>query len=469
MRLSTLVEALGTAVLERPGADPEVQSVSHDSRAVRPGALFCCVPGDHVDGHDFASTAVADGAVALLVERPLHLGVAEVVVPSVRVAMAPIAARFHGDPSRQLHVVGVTGTNGKTTTVHLLAAALEAGGRATGQIGTLTGVRTTPEAPELQATLARLLAQGRTAVAMEVSSHALAVHRADATWFEVAVFTNLSQDHLDFHGTMDAYFEAKASLFDPARCGRAVVDVDDEWGARLASRLEHDGRLPLVRCSLDLLADLDVGLTSCTFSWRGQQLRVPLGGRHNAANALLAAEAAVAVGVDAADVVSGLAAAVPVPGRFEPVDVGQDFAVVVDYAHTPDGLVKLLEAVRSTSEGAVIVVFGCGGDRDAGKRPAMGRAAAEGADLVVVTSDNPRSESPQAIIEAVTAGIPRGADVVVEPDRRAAIDLALRRAHAADVVVVAGKGHETTQTVGERVLPFDDREVVRDLLTGAAS
>jgi UDP-N-acetylmuramoyl-L-alanyl-D-glutamate--2,6-diaminopimelate ligase len=365
-------------------------------------------------------------------------------------------------------VVRITGTNGKTTTVHLLAAALEAAGRRTGQIGTLTGARTTPEAPELQATLARLRAEGCTAVAMEVSSHALAVHRADATWFSAVVFTNLSQDHLDFHGTMDAYFEAKASLFDADRAAVAIVDVDDVWGARLADRIEAAGDLPLVRCSLADLEDLEVGLAASRFTWRGQPVVVPLGGRHNAANALLAAEAAVAVGAEPVAVAAGLAGAGPVPGRFEPVDAGQDFDVLVDYAHTPDGLVKLLEGVRAATDGRVLVVFGCGGDRDREKRPLMGRAAAEGADLVVVTSDNPRGEDPQAIIEAVIDGIDDRQHVTVQPDRREAIALALRQARPGDVVVVAGKGHETTQTVGEQVLPFDDPAVARELLEGAA-
>lgn len=464
MRLSTLVERAVLDDVELVGGDAEVRSLTHDSRTVRPGSLFCCVPGTNVDGHEYAAAAVGAGAVALVVDRPVDQGVPEVRVPSVRVAMAPLAARLHGDPSHDLAVIGVTGTNGKTTTVHLLAAALEAGGRPTGQIGTLTGVRTTPEAPELQAALASLRDEGKRAVAMEVSSHALAVHRADATWFEVAVFTNLSQDHLDFHGTMEDYFEAKASLFTPDRTARAVVDVDGDWGRRLADRIEAAGSLALQRCSLDHLVDLEVGLTSSSFDWRGERLCVPLGGSHNAANALLAAEAAVAAGVTPSDAVRGIASVAPVPGRFEAVRAGQDFEVVVDYAHTPDALEKLLDAVRGVADGKVIVVFGCGGDRDAGKRPAMGRVAAMGADLAVVTSDNPRSESPQAIIEAVIEGMPPDVDLVVEPDRRAAIAAALGRAVPGDVVVIAGKGHETTQTVAGAVVPFDDRAVARELL-----
>lgn len=465
MRLSALVEAIDDEVVRRPDEDPEVTAVTHDSRSVTPGALFCCVPGGTTDGHDHAGAAVAAGAVALLVERPLEVdGAAQVQVADVRRAMAPVAARLHGEPSRDLLVAGVTGTNGKTTVVHLLAETLSAAGVSTAPIGTLTGARTTPEAPELQAILATLRDDGRSAVAMEVSSHALALHRADATWFEVAVFTNLSQDHLDFHGTMEEYFEAKALLFQPDRCGRAVVSVDDAWGVRLADRIESSGGLPLVRCSLDEVADLHVGLRRCSFRWRDQVVAVPLGGRHNASNALLAAEAAVALGLDPAAVAAGLSEATPVPGRFEVVDAGQELDVVVDYAHTPDGLDKLLSSVRAAVEGRVIVVFGCGGDRDRDKRPLMGRAAVAGADLAIVTSDNPRSEDPQAIIEAVTDGISDLRSVVVEPDRRAAIALAIDLARPDDVVVIAGKGHETTQEVAGVRTPFDDRLVAAELL-----
>ena len=461
MRLSVLVDVLGPAVLDHVGGDPEVTSVTHDSRAVEPGGLFCCVPGERADGHDYTAAALAQGAVALLVDRPLHLEpvdgvqVAQVRVADVRRAMAPVAARFHGDPSRHLAVVGVTGTNGKTTVVHLLASALRAGGLPAGQIGTLTGTRTTPEAPELHARLAAMRAEGNRAVAMEVSSHALTVHRVDGTWFEVAVFTNLSRDHLDFHPSMEDYFEAKASLFTPDRCARAVVDVDDEWGRLLAERLGAAGVVPTSTCSLASVHDLEVGIDDCRFGWRGQVVDVPLGGTHNAANALLAAEAAAALGLDPAAIARGIAEAGPLTGRFERVDGGQDFDVVVDYAHTPDALEKVLESVRAAASGRVLLVFGCGGDRDRSKRPEMGRVAAEGADVVVVTSDNPRSEAPEAIIEAVIAGIPESRRALVEPDRRAAIALLLEEAAPGDVVVVAGKGHETTQEVAGVHTPFD--------------
>jgi UDP-N-acetylmuramoyl-L-alanyl-D-glutamate--2,6-diaminopimelate ligase len=467
MRLGDLIEVLGDGVLERVGGDPEVRAVTHDSRGVVPGALFCCVPGGESDGHRFAPAAVAAGAGALLVERRLDgvHGAAQVRVASTREAMAPVAARFHGDPSRHLDVVGITGTNGKTTTVHLLSSVLEAAGRHTGEIGTLTGARTTPEAPDLQARLAEFRDEGCSAVAMEVSSHALAAHRVDATRFVVAAFTNLSRDHLDFHETMEQYFEAKALLFAPGRGQVAVVDVDGEWGVRLADRIAAAGSPQLVRVSLGQVTDLDVTLARCRFGWRGEQVDLPLGGRHNASNALLAAEIAVALGIGPDVVAAGLAAVPPVSGRFERVEEGQPFDVIVDYAHTPDGLAKVLDGARTAvGTGRVLVVFGCGGDRDRSKRPEMGRVAAAAADQVVVTSDNPRGEAPEAIIRAVIDGIPDPTHVRTEPDRRAAIALALAEADAGDVVVIAGKGHETTQEEAGVRTPFDDREVARDLL-----
>jgi UDP-N-acetylmuramoyl-L-alanyl-D-glutamate--2,6-diaminopimelate ligase len=443
-----------------------VDGISHDSRTVQPGDLFCCLRGDRVDGHDFASTAVAGGAVGLLVERELDVpDVAQVLVDDARVAMAPIAAAFHGRPSEALTVIGVTGTTGKTTTTHLLGSILEHAGVPCGVLGTLTGVHTTPEAPELQAQLAAFRAKGKQAVAMEVSSHALELHRADATRFAVAVFTNLGRDHLDFHGTTERYFAAKARLFDPAMAGAGVVDVDDPHGRRLL----ETAAIPVTPYSLADAENLDVGLLASTFRWRGRSVRLPLGGRFNVRNALAAATAAVAAGVAVDSVVDGLAAAPPVPGRFEPVEAGQPFAVLVDFAHTPESLASALAAAR---EGAgthrLLVVFGCGGDRDPSKRPLMGEVAARLADVAVVTSDNPRGEDPTAIISEVISGMPAAGSARTErePDRRAAIALALAEAAPGDVVLVAGKGHETTQTIGDRVVPFDDRAVARALLEG---
>jgi UDP-N-acetylmuramoyl-L-alanyl-D-glutamate--2,6-diaminopimelate ligase len=451
LRLSELVA--GAPGLREVRGDAEVTGVVHDSRAAADGALFCCVPGRTTDGHEHAAAAVAAGAGSLLCERFLELQVAQALVDDVRAAMGPVASSFHGHPSAALDVVGVTGTNGKTTTTMLLRSILEAAGRPCGLLGTLTGARTTPEAPELQAALAALRDEGRQAVAMEVSSHALAMRRVAGTRFRVAVFTNLGRDHLDFHPSVEDYFEAKASLFSPALSDLAVVNADDEHGRRLLER----ATIPTVPFSIDDAADLTVTPAGSVLTWRGTRLEVPLGGRFNVANALAAATAAAELGVAPADVAAGLAAAEQVPGRFELVDAGQPFAVVVDYAHTPDALENVLANARG--EGRLLVVFGCGGDRDAGKRAPMGEVAARLADDVIVTSDNPRGEDPLAIIDQVRRGAPAA---TIEPDRRAAIRLALGRAAPGDVVVIAGKGHETTQAIGDTLIPFDDRQVVRE-------
>jgi UDP-N-acetylmuramoyl-L-alanyl-D-glutamate--2,6-diaminopimelate ligase len=461
VRLAAVAAAVGAPA---PAVgDPVVTDVHLDSRRVTPGSLFCAVPGASTDGHDHAPAAVAAGAVALLVERPLGLGVPELVVADARIAAAPAAAEVHGHPSRRLRVVGVTGTNGKTTVTHLVRSVLDAGGRRSAVIGTLSGARTTPEAPELQRRLAELADAGVDAVALEVSSHALALHRADALWVEVAVFTNLGRDHLDFHGTMEAYFQAKARLFEAGRSGRAIVNTDDPYG-----RLLRDAAvIPTEGYSLEEADDLVVAVDHVELTWEGRRLRVPLGGRFNAANALAAAHVGRALGVEPDGIARGLAEVPRVPGRFEPVDVGQPFRVVVDYAHTPDGLAEVLATARGVAEGRVIVVFGCGGDRDRAKRPAMGEVAARLADRVVLTSDNPRSEDPLAIIEEARQGMRDTSGLDVEPDRRRAIATAVRLATAGDVVVIAGKGHETTQTIGDHVLEFDDRVVARDELQRA--
>ena len=462
---------LNALLAELPGAERapgsgdagvELSGVSHDSRAVAPGDLFCCVRGEHADGHDHAPAAVAAGAAALLCERPLDLAVPQVVVPDVRLAMGPASAAVHGHPSQALAVVGVTGTNGKTTTVHLLRSVLAAAGRRAEVIGTLTGARTTPEAPELQRLLAGFVADGVDAVAMEVSSHALALHRVDGTRYRVAVFTNLSAEHLDFHASMEEYFQAKARLFTPELADAAVVNVDDPRG-----RLLLDAAVvPTRGYSVGDVEGLEVGRAASRFRWRGVDVTVPLGGRFNVSNALAAAEAAITLGIEPAAVAAGLAAAGPVPGRFEAVEEGQPFGVVVDYAHTPDGLEHVLETARElVGAGRVLVVFGCGGDRDTAKRPLMGEVAARLADRVVLTSDNPRSEDPAAIISQVRSGIADDTTLAVEPDRRRAIALALEEARPGDLVVIAGKGHEAYQQVGEERRPFDDRAVARELLS----
>jgi UDP-N-acetylmuramoyl-L-alanyl-D-glutamate--2,6-diaminopimelate ligase len=445
-----------------------VRGVTHDSRAVRPGTLFCCLRGRRSDGHHHASAAVEAGAVALLCEELLPLAVPQAVVADARAAMAPVAAAFFDHPSRHLTVAGITGTNGKTTATHLLQAIFAAAGRSAAVIGTLSGVHTTPEAPELQARLAELAAEGTDAVAMEVSSEALAQHRVDATWFEVVAFTNLSQDHLNFHGTMDAYFAAKASLFFPDRARFAVVNADDPWGRTLV-QLAGERGLPVRPVGLADAIDLELGRDGSRFRWDGVPVRLRLPALFNVVNAVVAAAVARELGIERDAIAAGLGELVSVRGRFERVDGGGPVPVIVDYAHTPAGLESVLTAARQVAAdgGRVLVVFGAGGDRDHDKRPAMGQVATRFADVAVLTTDNPRSEDPLAIIEDVRAGV--GADgagaLVVEPDRRAAIRRALEMARAGDAVVIAGKGHEQVQTfAGGRTVPFDDREVAREEL-----
>lgn len=444
------------------GADVSLTSITHDSRRVTPGALFCCVRGATSDGHDFAATALADGALALLVDHHLDLPISQVVVPDVRNAMPYLAAALLGNPSRELAVFGVTGTNGKTTTTWLLQSILAHAGLPCGLLGTLTGAHTTPEAPLFQAQLAAFRDAGNRAAAVEVSSHALALHRVDATWFAVSVFTNLSRDHLDLHGNEDAYFAAKARLFEPVRCAMAVINRDDARGRELASMVT----VPALLFGMSDATAVALDARSASFTWHGQRIRLPLGGAFSIANGLAAATAALAYHLDPRVIAEGLSSAQPVPGRFEPIDIGQPFGVIVDYAHTPDGLRVALEAARDVTEGRLLVVFGCGGDRDATKRPLMGEIAAKKADFSILTSDNPRGEDPAAIISDVLSGFPTepSGQYTVEPDRRAAIAIAFSIARVGDVVLIAGKGHEATQTLGTEVRAFDDRVVARELL-----
>ena len=462
VRLAALLDDVEVA--EVVGGDPsgvDVTGVTQDSGAVGAGTLYACIVGRHVDGHDLAASVVGSGAGSLLVERVVDVDVTQVRVASTRRAVAPVAAALWGHPSRRLSVVGVTGTNGKTTTVDLLAAVLRAAGRPTGVIGTLTGARTTPEAAVLQGRLAAFADEGCRAVAMEVSSMALDQHRADAVEFAAAVWTNLSQDHLDYHGDMEAYYRAKADLFAPERCRLAVINVDDPWGRRLQAEVD----VPFLTYTLADAEGLVLSARRSRFCWRGQDVDLPLGGRHNVSNALAAATAAEALGIDRSIVAAGLRAAPPVPGRWELVEGDQPFTVVVDYAHTPDGLTQVLDAARGVvGDRRVVVVFGCGGDRDRAKRPRMAAAATAAADLAVLTSDNPRHEDTLEIIAEARAGATPGRALLVEPDRQAAIAAALERARPGDVVVIAGKGHETVQDLGDRVVPFDDREVARRLL-----
>jgi UDP-N-acetylmuramoyl-L-alanyl-D-glutamate--2,6-diaminopimelate ligase len=451
----------------------EVSGLAYTSRSVAQGTLFFCVPGFRADGHDFAPDAVARGAVALVCERPLELGVPEVVVEDVRAAMGPAAARFYGDPTKELEVVGVTGTNGKTTTAFLLRHLLEAGGRRTGLLGTVKRVvggteeeveRTTPEAIDLQATFRAMLDSGDRACAMEVSSHALELGRVGGIHFACRIFTNLTQDHLDFHETMDAYFAAKRRLFGEG--GLSVVNVDDEYGRRIAAGV--DSVTFAVERDADYRArDVHFDLMGSSFRCETPdgdlRLESPLPGLFNVQNVLGAVAAAHSLGVPGEAIAAALPSFGRVPGRFEPVDEGQDFGVLVDYAHTPEALENVLQAAREVTRGRLHVVFGAGGDRDRGKRPLMGAAASRLADRVLVTSDNPRSEPPEAIVDAIMEGA--GSEAERETDRRRAIGLAIETAQPGDVVVIAGKGHEQGQEFENgRKEPFDDVSEARRAL-----
>ncbi len=454
---------------------PEVRSIAYDHRAVEPGALFCCVAGHTHDGHSFAAKAVAAGAVGVVAERPVEVGVPQAIVApgQVRPAMAAASCRMWGDPSRTLTTIGVTGTNGKTSVTYLAAAALEAGGRPTVVIGTLSGARTTPEAPDLQRQLAAAVGSGCQAAAVEVSSHALVQNRVHGTWFAAGVFTNLAHEHLDYHGSMEAYFEAKAALFEVEHCAAAVVNGDDPWGRILIERLAA-ARVPTATFSLADARDLVVGDGRTRFTWRGRRVELGVPGAFQVPNALAAATTAAVVGVAEDDIVAGLAGAGPIPGRFEIVAAppASPATVVVDFAHTTDALVAVLTSARRMAGGdRVLCVFGCGGDRDRDKRPRMGAAAADNADVVVITSDNPRGEDPGAIIREIRSGISAGAATIVEvvPDRRAAIERAVSLARPGDVVVVAGKGHETTIEQEGRVAPFDDRAVAAEAARAATA
>jgi UDP-N-acetylmuramoyl-L-alanyl-D-glutamate--2,6-diaminopimelate ligase len=477
MELERLAQALGPVEVVNPAA-ADVRELAYDARRVEPGALFFCVRGAQADGHEFAAEAVANGAAALVVEHPLDLQVPQLLVADVRAAMPRAAVAFFGDPTAELAVAGVTGTNGKTTTAFLLFAVLAAAGRRPGLLGTIecrvggerrAVQRTTPEAIDLQRTFREMLEAGDRSCAIEASSHASALGRLDGTRFAALVFTNLSQDHLDFHGSMEEYYASKRRLFGT---WPAAVNVSGPWGRRLADELRADGGALVTFGFAD---DADVRPEGLELTPAGAQFRADglgvttdLRGRFNVENVLGTIAAARLLGLEDAAVARGIASLRGVPGRFEAVDEGQPFAVIVDYAHTPEALENVLRSARDLASGRLVCVFGCGGDRDRGKRPLMGQAAVALADRVIVTSDNPRSEDPLTIIEEILAGAP-GAEV--EPDRAAAIERAIELAGEGDVVLIAGKGHEQGQELADRKIPFDDREVAREALRrlGAAA
>jgi UDP-N-acetylmuramoyl-L-alanyl-D-glutamate--2,6-diaminopimelate ligase len=475
VQLEALVRAL--APREVTGSRTvEVTDLAYDTRTVTGGAAFFCVHGERVDGHTLVWEAIEKGAAALVVERTLDVRVPQLVVEDVRASMATAADVFFGEPTKELQLAGVTGTNGKTTTACLLHSIFEAAGVRAGLVGTIEwivgGERraapfTTPEAIDLQRLFREMLDAGDRAAAVEASSHGAALRRLDRVRFDVLVFTNLSQDHLDLHGTMEDYFQAKRRLFAGPQPPPAAVNIGSEWGRRLADELSTSHRAPLVTFGLtddaEVRADvLEVTRDGSRFHAAGLDVETSLRGRFNVENVLGAVAAGMLLDLDEDAIVDGVARVSAVPGRFELVEEGQPFAAVVDYSHTPHSLETALRAARDLGEGRVIVVFGAGGDRDRGKRPLMGRVAAELADLAIVTSDNPRSEDPLAIIQDVLQGT--GVDVEIDPDRRSAIARAVALAEPGDVVVVAGRGHQQGQDVRGKVQPFDDRAVLRDAL-----
>ncbi len=471
---------------------PAVTGITHDSRRVRPGDLYAALPGSHYHGGRFCAEAAAAGAIAVLTDpagrqQAIDSGLPVFVVADPRARLGEVAAWVYGHPSDQLVLIGVTGTSGKTTTTYLLESGLRAGGHVTGLIGgvetrvagvTEPSALTTPEAPDVQALLAVMAEQGVSAAAMEVSSHALALSRVAGTSYDVAVFTNLSQDHLDFHASLDDYFAAKAQLFTPRYARAGVVNVDDGHGRLLAGQAQ----IPITTFSAAgrpaadwRAADVRGGADGSTFRVVGPggveaDASVALPGPFNVANALGAIVALVEAGVGLAEAVAGVAACPGVPGRLERVEAGQDFTVLVDYSHKPGAVEAVLIALRPVTQGSLAIVLGCGGDRDSAKRPLMGAAAARLADVAIFTSDNPRSEDPLDILAQMLAGAarvpPRGrAHVAVEPDRAAAIELAISGAGKGDVVLIAGKGHERGQHVGASVIPFDDRAVAHQAIS----
>jgi UDP-N-acetylmuramoyl-L-alanyl-D-glutamate--2,6-diaminopimelate ligase len=483
--LALLMRPLGDVLVAVTGDETTViGGVTLDSRQVSKGDLFFCVSGLVHDGHEYAAGAIESGAAALVVERPLGLGVPEVHVGDARVAMARMGAEFYGRPGDDLLLLGVTGTSGKTTTTWLLDPILVAAGHVTGLIGTIEtriagiskpGVRTTPDSLDLQRTLAEMRAAGVTAVALEVTSHALALHRVETLHFAAAAFTNLSQDHLDFHAGMEDYFAAKRSLFVPGRIDRGAINVDDAHGRVIKESATVDmigfGMAPEADVRAESLRSGPWGMEFVASSPAGElKIKTALIGEFNLSNCLAAISVALQAGIAPSAIESGLQSVKAVPGRFEGVDAGQPFSVVVDYSHKPDALDNVLREARRIAQsksGRVLCVFGCGGDRDRAKRPLMGRVAARGADVVVPTSDNPRSEKPDAIIAEIVEGIVAersdGPDKTIV-DRRAAIEFAIHEARDGDVVVIAGKGHESGQVFADRTEPFDDRIVARAAL-----
>lgn len=473
----------------------EIKDIAYDSRKVKDGSLFIAIRGYNSNGHGYINDAIKRGAIAIVGEGfdgfTVHSSpfTVFITVPDSRRALALLSDKFYGHPSGTLKLIGITGTNGKTTTSYLIKSILEAAQKKVGLLGTINYIIgtdtilpasfTTPEALELQGFLKDILAGGAEYAVLEVSSHSLALQRVAGCEFEAALFTNLSQDHLDFHGTMEEYFRSKSKLFDQLRPnGIAVINIDSPEGRILAKGLKGNILSFGISEEADLKAsDIKSGIRGLSFEikWLGGMIKIesPLVGTHNVYNILASAGVALGLGIPSSMIIEGIARVKGVPGRFEKIDEGQDYTVVVDYAHTEDALRKVLMAARDLiakeaqkTRGKIITVFGCGGDRDRGKRPKMGEAACNLSDFVIITSDNPRSEDPLGIIKEIEKGITEVglSNYTIIPDRREAIGKAIEIAEKGDLVVIAGKGHEDYQIIGEKRYPFDDREVAREMI-----
>lgn len=478
MILQNILEGIQEIQLTGQIRDVQITNIQYDSRKVSEGCLFVCIEGFKVDGHDFINEAIAKGAVAVAVSKDVSVEGEVVLIkhPNTRKLLAELSSRFYGNPTQKLNLIGVTGTKGKTTTTFMIKSILEHSGHKVGLIGTIANYigdkiipadRTTPESLELQQMFSDMLGQGVDTVVMEVSSHSLDLFRVYACDFNVGVFTNLSQDHLDFHLNFDNYFAAKAKLFD--MCRMAAINIDDSYGHRLLDKSNCEIRTFSINRDADFSAhDVEIlpeGTSfSCIYEGKPCKVSIPIPGKFSVYNALAAITACGAYGVSKENIVGGLEN-LKVPGRAETVQTDRNFSVMVDYAHSPDSLENILQAVKVYAKGRVVVIFGCGGDRDRTKRPIMGEIAGRLADLTIITSDNPRSEEPEAIIKEIEEGIKRtGSEYIIISDRRAAIEYSIKNAKENDFILIAGKGHETYQIFKNRTIHFDDREVAREAL-----
>ena len=465
MLLSNLIADI-EGLLDGNQVDTEVKRVIHDSREIIEGDIFCCLRGEVTDGHNYIQEAIDSGASALLVEEVSEFNIPTFLVENVRAVLPRVASRIVGDPSKEISVVGVTGTNGKTSVVSMLAEILRTHEIPTATIGTLTGMLTTPESPELQRELRKYCSDGVEVVAMEVSSHSLVQKRVNETYFSSVAFTNLSHDHLDFHGNMENYYQAKGLLFSREFSERAVIATDSEYGRSYFEKAISSG-MEVEALSLKN-RNVVFEQRSSSFDWRGERVTIPLGGPFAFSNALVSAEIAIQLGLGIEEVIAGLNSLNGISGRFEPVPIAQESSAIIDYAHTPSALAELLEGCRKIVVGRIILVFGCGGDRDSEKRPLMGRAASAGADVNILTSDNPRGEDAEKIISEIASGMAVKPQII-EVDRRKAIERAVNEAESGDLIVVAGRGHEEYQEIDGKKIPFSDKTVLLDVVSKSPS